>query len=170
MIHKPFPRILAATVTTNIRRMQQLVPPRVTFACLSTYLNRWCTARRFQKPERTCHFRCQSLAGSDSLEHYLCCPVLCDFATWFLGIKFPQEDRGCVGTLNCDLTDAELTTTGIWLYCIYTLYHFTRPALPLDFPVRSSLRRFAQQAVNGHVKAVKTFNARRLTIRDTAAH
>ena len=52
------------------------VPPSVLHALLITWLNGWCTDRRFQKiPPRGC-LLCEACSGEDSIEHYAVCPYM----------------------------------------------------------------------------------------------
>ena len=49
--------------------------PFLTATVLETWLNGWCTSRRYQLTVTPCHFGCGAARG-DQLEHYRCCPVL----------------------------------------------------------------------------------------------
>ena len=51
------------------------VPPCVLHALLITWLNGWCTDRRFQKAPRSC-LLCDLCTGVDSIEHYAVCPYM----------------------------------------------------------------------------------------------
>ena len=57
------------------RALHGSVPPRVLHAVLISWLNGWCTARRFQGPRASCRL-CADCDGTDELEHYACCPFL----------------------------------------------------------------------------------------------
>ena len=62
------------------------VPPCVISAVLNTWLNGWCTSRRFQESERPCRIL-TSHEGADSLEHYSCCSGGWESAAMHLGIS-----------------------------------------------------------------------------------
>ena len=62
------------------------VPPCVIFAVINTWLNGWCTARRFQRGEHHCCIG--QCSGADELEHYVMCPFFRGCALHFLDINF----------------------------------------------------------------------------------
>ena len=47
-------------------------PPCVIAAVLKTWLNGWCTSRRFQDTGRSCRL-CEDCLGEDPMEHYVEC-------------------------------------------------------------------------------------------------
>jgi hypothetical protein len=71
------------SVIADVRK----APPCVAAAVLKTWLNGWCTARRFQEPRRSC-WLCETCSGDDSLEHYAVCP----FAWSYLPSKLRISD------------------------------------------------------------------------------
>ena len=76
-----------------------IVPPCVQHAVMATWLNGWCTARRFQEPVKSCrlHPGCQ---GADELEHYACCRHLCNCAARFL--RIPAQPASLAKFLGVD--------------------------------------------------------------------
>ena len=61
-------------------------PPCVLHALLITFLNGWCTDRRFQKKPRSC-LLCDLCTGVDSIEHYAVCPYMWAAAQYKLRIS-----------------------------------------------------------------------------------
>ena len=59
--------------------MRHSVPPCVVASLLHSWLNGWCTARRFQQTGVTCVFGCAECG--DELEHYLVCAALWECAS-----------------------------------------------------------------------------------------
>jgi hypothetical protein len=70
----------------NLEVIHSKAKPRVAAAVWKTLWNGWCTSRRFQTEGR-CIFGCASNLASDSLEHYLFCPILVHFTTGWMNIK-----------------------------------------------------------------------------------
>ena len=62
-----------------MQRLPKRTPPRVRAAMLRTWLNEWCTGRRFGVRGGRCAFGCRR--GEDDVRHYVCCPVL-----WLFGV------------------------------------------------------------------------------------
>ena len=58
-------------------------------ALARTWMNGWCTDRRFQRRNSRCVL-CSSCTGEDSIEHYLACPVVWDVAVKNLRFAEPR--------------------------------------------------------------------------------
>jgi len=77
-------RFLSAWACAETRPMRTLATvsliklPFLAATLLKTWLNGWCTSRRFQLETLRCFFGCGRARG-DELEHYMCCPVLWRF-------------------------------------------------------------------------------------------
>merc|ERR1712015_476092 len=70
------PRWNADHATRNLRRLHQLVAPRVVAACWRTIWNGWHTHRRWQKRNdntNKCMLGCPT--SEDSIEHYRFCDI-----------------------------------------------------------------------------------------------
>ena len=68
----------AARSLKRLRSLQLLVPPRVWAATFGALWNRWFTARRTQRIHSKCLLGCEW--GDDSVEHYVDCPQVVQFA------------------------------------------------------------------------------------------
>ena len=113
---------LARRASRYIRHAFTLVPTRVAVVLFRTWLNGWCTARRFQVRHATCLFAC-GLAGecNDSIEHYAFCPVLKKFAIQQL--RIPQHLVGTMLGFLCldrDVDDNMRTLQLLLLYAVYS--------------------------------------------------
>ena len=71
--------IICRRATTKIGIIFSLVSPRVAAVVFRTWLNGWCTGRRFQNPALKCQLACSPNAD-DSIEHYMRCPVVAGFS------------------------------------------------------------------------------------------
>ena len=77
-------RFLSAGACAETQPMRTLATvsliklPFLTATLLKTWLNGWCTSRRFQFDTLGCFFGCGCQRG-DQLEHYVCCPLLWRF-------------------------------------------------------------------------------------------
>ena len=95
------PALLPGRRVDRCRRvMAQLppsTPPRVRAALLRTWLNGWCTGRRFGIRGGRCAYGCQH--GEDAIQHYLGCPVLWKFGVEQLGLSDPATPEGRVSRL-----------------------------------------------------------------------
>ena len=68
-----------------LKAIHKKVPPCVVAAVLRTWLNGWCTSRRFRQPAAT--FRLfSSCTGGDELEHYAVCPHAWQYLQGKIGI------------------------------------------------------------------------------------
>ena len=68
----------ARRILRSLQALNRVVAPRVHVAVFRTIFNGWVTERRFQRAyEGLCRFQC---GGDDSIEHYMRCRVLHDFA------------------------------------------------------------------------------------------
>ena len=87
------PRAVADTFESRLRRLRELVPPRVVAAVFGTGWNRWCTARRFQQRasvRNVCRLGCGG-AAEDSVEHYSRCAAV----RRFHGASLRLRTTGC---------------------------------------------------------------------------
>ena len=75
-----------------MKTLPKRLAPRIRAAVLRTWLNGWCTARRFGSRGRSCRLGCA--AGEDCLSHYLRCPVLWEFGSRHLGLQDPGNSDG----------------------------------------------------------------------------
>ena len=67
----------------NLQRLRGLAPPRVRSAVLGTIFNRWTTDRRMRHlvaRSGKCRLQCSETAA-DSIEHYVHCPVVGEWAS-----------------------------------------------------------------------------------------
>ena len=72
-----------------VKKLPKATPPRARAAVLRTWLDGWCTARRFGTRGTHCRFGCQF--GEDSLEHYLRCSRLWRFGSTALQLHDPVD-------------------------------------------------------------------------------
>lgn len=116
--------------------------PRVQAAMLRTWLNGWCTGRRFQQAGQ-CRFRCGQRA--DSVEHYAACPVTRQLLAAHLhggGLAAPHtlDDFLCM-----TLHDAEdgVALRGAGVYAAYRLFNLLRTGGLPHNDLAGAFRQFA---------------------------
>ena len=110
--------------------------PRLTGAMYSTIWNRWTTERRHQRRH---HFTCRCRLGrpckpgtQDSIEHYVCCPVVRDFGRRKLRLQ-PTQINLHLFTLSQprNWTKEYATKAALLIYATYRVVHSTSPEQPL---------------------------------------
>ena len=82
----------AESLLRIIRDLQKGVAPCVVAAMLHTWLNGWCTSRRFQGTVVNCVFGCQN--AKDEVERYVICPCLWACAAAALRLSETQVRTG----------------------------------------------------------------------------
>jgi len=108
----------------SLQLLQQLVPPRVCAAALSTLWNRWCTHRRYQKrfcATNRCMLGCGNTA-EDSIEHYFHCRVTQDILQRQLNLPpplFANLHSGLLCNANIQTKD-QLTSVALLIYGLYS--------------------------------------------------
>ena len=153
----PGPPRLAARARAgqaNLRKLAKLVPPRVHAVVFRTLFNGWYTDRRCaQNRESPCRLGCGHEHGRDSLEHYVCCKRLHDFARNYL--RIPASVLGDVDFWLVTTHFEEETTLvrlALLQYAAYRLRNFhAHSASLLSAPSAFSfLKRAVTQGASGH--------------------
>ncbi|CAK0844109.1 unnamed protein product [Prorocentrum cordatum] len=126
-----YPARTSRQVLRNLQRLQTLVAPRLSAACLSTLWNRWTTARRFQVRGAT-RFICWLGCGpgpEDSVEHYLLCPSIRAVAARELRLRaYEWEHLLFAGS---DVDDESFTCLALLVYAAYNTFNlFHRRGAP----------------------------------------
>ena len=107
----------AEKILTCIRKV---CPPCVTWAVIRTWLNGWCTMRRFQnRQSNSCLLAC-SCKGEDSIEHYLRCPVVRSIAREKVGLGDIKSDPGYLLLFDENREPESIALAATLLYAIYT--------------------------------------------------
>jgi hypothetical protein len=70
----------------TIQALHNKLPPCIRASLLCTWLNGWCTARRFQQPRQPCSLS-ETCDGDDAIEHYAICPAIWQCAHQFLRLQ-----------------------------------------------------------------------------------
>ena len=99
--------------------LRRQVPPCVLSACVHTPFNGWATARRFQS-EAPCV--CCKSSGSDSIEHYWCCPVLLEAGRRHLHLHLSSWSFHDV--LLCSLFRPSHKAGSLHVHCSYTIHSY----------------------------------------------
>ena len=159
--------ILSRRATRRIAHAFEIVPARVAIVLFRTWLNGWCTARRFQQKGVSCLFGCQCPSIHDcidSIEHYAICPVVQQFARQSLHL--PDELVGNMLGFMClsrNTDDGILILQLLLVYAVYSATNCLRFAKPhlasntlheflLQFVHQgASQSSLAQSAVHEHV-------------------
>ena len=99
------------------------MPVRVVLVLFRTWLNGWCTARRFQVKHAECLFGGRIAHDDeclDSIEHYAFCPVLAEFATRRLHLPslFAKNMLGFL-CLNRGVDDETRVLQLLFLHSVY---------------------------------------------------
>ena len=93
-------------------------PLCVVWAVIRTWFNGWCTGRRFQCQDTACRL-CTLCRGNDSIEHYLCCPVVVDFCQRKLRLTIKDKSTLMILDLGIGNED-ELIASALGLYAAYS--------------------------------------------------
>ena len=129
-----------------------LVNPRVAIALFRTWLNGWCTARRFQDYNSSCLCQCESANSEDSIEHYAHCPVVVHFAVNKL--KLPTHlTTGLRGflCLDRDVSDEVRTLQLLLLFAVYSASNSIRfGKCPAPADISELLFQFVHQGAFNH--------------------
>ena len=117
-----YPGPNARRVLRRLLELKNLVPPRVGAACFGTIWNRWTTSRRFQQRQsasNTCVFGC-SCSAEDSIEHYLHCRVIREFASSRLRLENLSPAALLLSSDDMRWNDGNaLTRVAILVYCAF---------------------------------------------------
>ena len=75
-----------------MRRLPRKTPPRIKAAVLRSWLDGWCTKRRFGSRGSKCMFGCEH--GEDALSHYTRCSKVWGFGCKHLHLDVPETPSG----------------------------------------------------------------------------
>jgi hypothetical protein len=112
------PHRLADKIHRRLLQLRRLVSPRVLTSVWKLLWNGWITGRRFQNRSTTfCLFRCSDTA-EDSIEHYVRCPIIREFARRKLNLHdlFPEHFFLAVEHLSLN----DLTCIALLTYSVFT--------------------------------------------------
>ena len=143
-----------------LRELEKRVPPRVRAAIVRTWLNGWCTQRRFQSCG-SCRWGC--LHGADSIEHYSQCRVLEGLFSRRLRLPALADPaaRSERFLLLHGARGDELVRCSLWLAAVYRAHNEAR-VTGIDFAENECARRALEQAlreqVRGHARATATLH------------
>lgn len=142
--------ILARRALTRLQQAFALVPIRVAIVLFRTWLNGWCTARRFQQRRARCLLGCHCELDDicqDSIEHYAHCPVLLEFASNTLHMP-PSCLDNMLGflCLNKEVAEDTRILQFLVLYAVYSATNAIR-AQPRGIHI-SCMREFLLQYVH----------------------
>ena len=140
--------ITVGSATGRAERMvQQLrgkIPPCVTAALVRSWLNGWCTARRFQQGRGKCWLS-EECSGDDSIEHYARCDWSWHMAKRRLKVEQSPRNIGRFLMLETSVQD-DPAMLALNLYAVYNaVNHF-----------RSSGQRGRENAAYHRISALYT--------------
>ena len=149
----------------NLQLLQQLTPPRVCAAALSTLWNRWCTHRRYQKrhlKSNRCLLGCGSTA-EDAIEHYFQCTVTQRILQKQLNLPphlFANLHSGLLCNANIR-TEDQLTTIALLNYGLYNTTNYIRhtPGTPTT-QITDILAQHIREGARHHPKATAVLDNR----------
>ena len=122
-------------------------------------LNRWCTARRFQRVGH-CLFGCQH--REDSLEHYAGCPSIRIMGARFLRLQIPPGGgMEYFMLVHRDLQDnARLLKTALLVYAAYRVTERLRQSALQVTPdtAQEMLQQAAREGARGHERALRALD------------
>jgi len=84
---RPLPGLRADRCRRVMKKLPKSTPPRVRAAVLRTWMDGWCTSRRFGRRGGRCAFGCP--LGADAVQHYVCCPRLWRFGAAHMNVDDP---------------------------------------------------------------------------------
>ena len=147
---------VARRTSINLKRMHNLVTPRVAAAVISTFFNRWTTDRRMRgirDGSHRCRLGCTG-TGKDSIEHYLRCPVLHAWMWRRLRSEAPSGNNLFACFFALPLTALRLRQLAVSMYVAYRAVNHLR-SLP-NSPSESNVSHYTDQALHegtrGHFK------------------
>ena len=152
-----FPEQSARRALRSLQSLSGIVAPRVQVAVLRSLYNGWITCRRFgERYAGRCRFGC----GADcSLQHYLRCRVVHDFAQRHIGLDLAGDQRWAEMLYVSDTSSRRdpirhSQRVAILHYVIYRAVHALRHTGPLHC---EEVDRLLQQALievtRGHTKS-----------------
>jgi hypothetical protein len=116
--------IAARRAERVVAHLENKVPPCVLAALARSWLNGWCTARRFQQGNGKC-WLCEECTGDDSIEHYSRCHWSWHTAQRRLRIDSTLRGIGPFLLLeSCALKDTPLLALN--LYAVYSATNYFR--------------------------------------------
>jgi len=136
---KPLPGLRANRCRRVMKQLPKRTPPRVRAAMLRTWLDGWCTSRRFGDRGGRCAFGCP--LGDDAVQHYVCCPRLWRFGAAHLNAEDPGTAEARTvrallwesGASAADLaTMATLVAVGYRAYNVLRSRPVTQPQLDVN--------------------------------------
>ena len=125
-ITEPPEGALARRACRVLHQAFDIMPVRVATVLFRTWLNGWCTARRFQLTSSTCLFGCVpgSMPGChDSIEHYSHCPVVRRFALNHLNL--PSGDVGSLQGFLCLGKMMDVEVFAVQCLLVFSVYAAT---------------------------------------------
>ena len=112
--------IAARRATATITQVRSCCPPCVLWAVVRTWMNGWCTARRFQKRGTRGCLLSAECKGEDSIEHYLRCEVVRDVARKKFRLVTCKDHAGDLLLLNGGYSDEKhVAKAAALLYAVY---------------------------------------------------
>ena len=113
--------IMTRRSVQRLTKIFSLTTVRVGVVIFRTWLNGWCTARRFQHKDSKCVFNCECAFSEDSIEHYAFCPIIRRFATQHLHLSANLVGAMCPFLcLNRYTNDSTLIVQCLLTYATYT--------------------------------------------------
>ena len=110
---------LQVRLQRTIDILRRSVPPSTVAAVLRTWLNGWCTSRRFSQEVLPCRF-CST--ETDALEHYLVCPAVITGWTTRFGKVFPDTSADAflmVSDGEPGLHNSQYIARAVFLDCLH---------------------------------------------------
>ena len=158
---------LARRAASGLNLAFKLVPPRVAHVLFRSWINGWCTARRFQVRHAPCLFACAHRSSDgcfDSIEHYAHCRTIRAFAQNVLHLS--EQDVGNMQGFLClraNVGNDERTLQLLLLYAVYTATNILRFS---DRPPPEEPNELLLQLV--HQGASQSSNAQQIVLRTLA--
>ena len=145
------------------------MPVRVALVLYRTWVNGWCTARRFQVKEADCLLGCKPTWAErcyDSIEHYAHCPIIRQFSRESLDL--PEDATGNMLVFLClqgGHGPETLCVQQLVLYAVYTATNALRRTTGFTGQWKELLLQyvhqgagqsaFAQQALRAHLESAR---------------
>ena len=145
-----FPGRNARRVLGSLQALSGAVAPRVHSAVFRSVFNGWVTERRFQRAyEGCCRFRC---GGDDSVEHYMRCRVVHDFARRRLNLDLEAGSRWQFMMLSAVPVESSVLLTQVALlhYVAYRAFNRLRHVSVPPEDHLSFLQQLLVEGVRGH--------------------
>ena len=126
------PCLWRAVLRTSSRLRNLNLSPKFLSAVFLTWMNAWCTSRRFQGVHGRCRF-CKIWTTSDDIEHFAQCPLLKALLANFFNLSKTHTKEQFF--ILADEAPEVLFIRIVHLYCCKSMFDYSRHNEGQDWPI-----------------------------------